>query len=426
MFVFFQLTQLEANTVKLRRALPVEVDQEEAKVLAEQVCEAMTRVSVYIQNLCHCVTTDLQVKAAAALDSNTVKAEVVPLEDAVMKLLHLLLPDYTPSISDTPAVVSSSPRLQKRRESDQLLEVTSTSAPPQSSSPSASAPPQSSSPIQVSSDFTDLPLNCHKVTALEQLSLLSSTAPPQNVLPLNTDTNIPLNLKSVDSSSQSSLGDLESPTGSLPALLLDNDSSLERSLTFEKSSQTTQPAATEDRSSQTSTISRPTTRDSLTQTPMTMTYENWTQTPHTRRPAMADGVSQTRSTRMISCSSQTPHSTKTRAADKSSQTPGAWKLAMDATVLPKPTDHTLPHTPSHSVDGGESPCRYHNIMLPNGRYLPTPAPLATASVSGENKPNGIVDKLPRIFVAVMDYDPNSLCTTGRPEMELHFHIGESL
>ena len=45
---------------------------------------------------------------------------------------------------------------------------------------------------------------------------------------------------------------------------------------------------------------------------------------------------------------------------------------------------------------------------------------------GERKSNGVTEELPRVFVAVMDYDPNSLCTTGRPELELTVHTGQSV
>ena len=356
----------------------------------------------------HC----LQVKAAAALNTNTVKAEIVSLEDAVTKLLHLLLPDYTPSMPFTPEVSFSSDQ-QKSIQSDQLSVATST---PES--------PQSSLPLQISSDFTDLPLNYHKVMASEQPPLSrAAPVPSQSLSPtINMNTEICLDLESVDSSLQSSsLGG--SSIGS-PLDMFGKNSSLERSPSIEKSSQTTQPS-TEDQSSQTPNISRPPTRDSWTQIPMSVTANSWTQTPHTIRPVMADGVSQTSSTRLVSCSSQT---TRTRQADKSSQTPGAWKLAMGATVpvKSKPTDRSLPHTPSHDVKWGEGPCNEH--IMPHGRHLMTPASPPTACYSGKNdlhKLNGAVE-LPRIFVAVMDYDPNSLCTTGRPEMELHFHIGEGV
>lgn len=32
-------------------------------------------------------------------------------------------------------------------------------------------------------------------------------------------------------------------------------------------------------------------------------------------------------------------------------------------------------------------------------------------------------KAPRLFVALFDYDPKSLCTTGHPEEELTLHTG---
>lgn len=38
--------------------------------------------------------------------------------------------------------------------------------------------------------------------------------------------------------------------------------------------------------------------------------------------------------------------------------------------------------------------------------------------------NGVFDDVPRVFVAVMDYDPNSLCTTGRPDLELAVNTGK--
>lgn len=31
----------------------------------------------------------------------------------------------------------------------------------------------------------------------------------------------------------------------------------------------------------------------------------------------------------------------------------------------------------------------------------------------------------RVFVVVMDYDPQSLCITGQPELELHLQAGEN-
>lgn len=62
----------------------------------------------------------------------------------------------------------------------------------------------------------------------------------------------------------------------------------------------------------------------------------------------------------------------------------------------------------------------HNGSLsstwPNNKLL--------SDVDGEMKSNGIMEELPRVFVAVMDYDPNSLCTTGRPELELTVHTGQ--
>ena len=44
---------------------------------------------------------------------------------------------------------------------------------------------------------------------------------------------------------------------------------------------------------------------------------------------------------------------------------------------------------------------------------------------GERRSNGVLEEFPRVFVAVMDYDPNSLCTTGRPELELAVHTGQA-
>lgn len=42
---------------------------------------------------------------------------------------------------------------------------------------------------------------------------------------------------------------------------------------------------------------------------------------------------------------------------------------------------------------------------------------SVAAVGGSNM------KAPRLFVALFDYDPKSLCTTGHPEQELTLHTG---
>lgn len=360
---------------------------------------------------------------ASVHNKNVLKVEADSLESAVNKLLHAIIPDYTPTLPELNFPLE--PQESEESDSDKLAE----SASPET--------PQSSSTLQISSDFTDLPLTYHKVTTADQSSLWSPVA-PQKMATFSTHNKLP---ESVD-------GSLLSPLGS-PLTLSSKYSSPE---TTDKSLQTIRLEVA-NHASQTPYTRRPTTRDSSTQTLTPMTTDSSSQTTYSRRLVMADRASQTTGIRLVSCSSQTPpsrkpataerssqttHSSRPRAADKSSQTPGAWKHAVEESAYGlvkakvRQANHSLqlPQTPPQGEDLVER--EGHASVTPYGSHLKTPwvtPAVNSSSTVNEDKdlhtPNGFLDQAPRVFVAVMDYDPNSLCTTGRPELELCVHIGKS-
>lgn len=156
-----------------------------------------------------------------------------------------------------------------------------------------------------------------------------------------------------------------------------------------------------------------------------MSSERATQTATARTP------------RKVERSSQTTKRRKLSAIDNSTQTPRAWRQDVRPMIIP---GGWSPDAGNILKDGGlqngySSPeglklqgrDNGHAHGIYNGSLNSTwpnhswSKPLS--GDEGEIKSNGVPEELPRVFVAVMDYDPNSLCTTGRPELELTVHTG---
>lgn len=88
---------------------------------------------------------------------------------------------------------------------------------------------------------------------------------------------------------------------------------------------------------------------------------------------------------------------------------------------PAPVD-----SPSHRMatkDAFKLPKQINEVVVPSERK---PTGLKSSSVpqsSVTKDEGGILDRQMRVFVAVLDYNPQSLCVTGRPDDELHFSTG---
>lgn len=102
-----------------------------------------------------------------------------------------------------------------------------------------------------------------------------------------------------------------------------------------------------------------------------------------------------------------------------------------------PTPHTHPHLSPLVEDEVDFPSS-HNVAptfplksresLSGKAWRETPHLNHQGSYSSANlekKKKGTLDSMQeaRVFVAVMDYEPKSLCTTGRPDDEISFSTG---
>ena len=395
-------------------------------------------------------------RLAVEHDSSTTRNEINSLEDTINTLLHTLIPGYTPSVPPSPPVISA-PGPWIREDTDEPSVTT-----PEATSMLQS--PSSSTSLQISSDFTDLPLTYHKVMAegppladpathvtwltdQHQFSPASTSSPvvqksAVSQTSLNTHPELPTSLDLVDSSLQT-----HPPTSA--------DGSFQTPLGEDSSHKRVRPQAF-DKPSQTSYAVKPRTADASSQTyhtRKTMMAEKSSQTPPTRKPMTAESSSQTKKSVTAESSSQTPptrkpetaerssqtlHSKRPMMADASSQTPLARKPMVEkysppmlqAGVLDVGSQNAdgLPQTPPHVGDWGKSPQTPESLIpysRPSNTSWTIPVPcLADKEAKNYRKPNGVKAQLPRVFVAVMDYDPNSLCTTGKPDLELCIHTGE--
>ena len=368
-------------------------------------------------------------KAAADEHSNTLKSELTSLEETIKDLIRAVFPDYvwpTPPHSDTSC--SHEPQLQEDTESslrtsegESILSTSSISAE------------------HISTDFTDLPLTYDKVIASQQTPPTSSftTTPPDISFGTHQP---PYNDESVDGSLQLPLR--ISPVDPPQSI---HGRSQGRPHGIDKSLQTSRPVMREC-SSQTPATKKPTMRDKLTQTSSARTSQQSTQTSYTRRLITSNKSSQTLRVikpKLVDCSSQTrkhipaenlPHSMSYRLAEHSTQTPRSWMNMVDFSTTPVSCaglkEDSLPQTPPQIKDWSKSPAHRspaQGRLLPyhNGTFVDTSwrSPTSPLTSNEEGKPNKMVDEVPRVFVAVMDYDPNSLCTSGKPELELCFHTG---
>ena len=119
-----------------------------------------------------------------------------------------------------------------------------------------------------------------------------------------------------------------------------------------------------------------------------------------------------------------------------------------AQIVPTPLTHTKEDpshilTPAWGDDFNLSSIAPAPFVLPSHRRAPRDVfkqpmqleellvhskrkPTESSSVpqsSGTKAEGGFLDRQMRVFVAVMDYDPRSLCVTGKPDDELHFSTG---
>ena len=181
-----------------------------------------------------------------------------------------------------------------------------------------------------------------------------------------------------------------------------------------------------------------------TQTPLAKkvrAIEQSTQTPPSRRIVAVERSSQTassRTPRRVESSSQTTSGGRWLGVDNSTQTPRSWRQATPGVMQTVMPSSWTPGTVEQILQNGHSPAQ----RQPHGRDTSHTHDMCDGSLSlswpnnsrskpvsedddvGERRMNGVGDELPRVFVAVMDYDPNSLCTTGRPDLELTVHTGQ--
>lgn len=342
----------------------------------------------------------IQVKLSTA--SESLRAEISSLEEAISRLICSFLPDYAPVLP------SSNPPEATKREEDEQPSSTSESTP-------------SSSLLEISSDFTALPLTYEKVLSPSRDSP-SWTA--QHRSPLNS--HIPL-----DEQSEQAAG-LEQVDNSLPSTQGTTDSDFyqalfrqhEKPLLVDASSQTSDPVRA---SSFTQTPTEAKKRNNSSQTSALRLTNTSSQTVADRQPVGRDKSSQTwavRTPRMLDQSSQTQRVHKPIVVDRSSQTHGSArgrvsdKACQTWSSRQMPKNILFPTHPSIKDWVAEERMPLHSSPV-------NTAPQSPPHVRDKHPPTSSEggEQLPRVFVAVMDYDPKSLCTTGKPECELSLHTG---
>ena len=201
----------------------------------------------------------------------------------------------------------------------------------------------------------------------------------------------------------------------------------------------------EDGSQITVSAERPKTVNSSTQTPQVnkaKVKDQHSQTPPPRREVNVERATQTvsaRTPRRVERSSQT--TSREKAVSNSTQTPQAWRRNVRQMTTPNSgwSPDAVKYSPllkagglqngysshqsqSHSRENGHA--HVHNGPL-NSSWPQHSFSQHLSDDEGENSSNRVLEEFPRVFVAVMDYDPNSLCTTGRPDLELTVHTGQS-
>ena len=82
-----------------------------------------------------------------------------------------------------------------------------------------------------------------------------------------------------------------------------------------------------------------------------------------------------------------------------------------------PPDSTPPQSPSPA--GSPAPLSFTFPQDENPTHV---KPTSHSSLSSQHLPSEVCEDT-RVFVAVMDYDPTSLCTTGRPDLEIFLQTG---
>lgn len=342
----------------------------------------------------------LQVKQATDQKSSKLRMEVKSLEDTVNKLVQAVIPDYVPRTPEMNFPVDIN------GEDEQLL-----------SEEESETPTPSSQTQQVSSNFTELPMTYEKVKAsekthallampdsLQKTSAQSSTVTESTDGPFNVPLGLPLMFasqpmiaeqESIDKSVQTTQSATRDDYSQTPSAKGHNR--MTQTLSLRKSDRSSQTGyikktVTAEKSSQTFTIQKPKTTDSSCQT------------HHVRKP--------------VSLEDLTLH-TNSKVSGNSSQLSKSGKLVMDHSSSPLLLNGwSSPANERANSDWKRSPaCK----KMPTYNHLSQRSTASPFTVEEESRN---VSEAHRVFVAVMDYEPNSLCTTGRPEMELCFHTGK--